>query len=147
MNSEMAEEREMAERVRWMRDARDEADRLVREKHSRDPHYILWDLVKKMKIRVEPTLSKYELDPSYSRRDPIEDFDKLMGAIKNMRRDGMLPQPKGERPAIVAIQTLLSMPPRWYYVRNDISEWRKKKSAKPKSKRKIIKKKKGCGCK
>lgn len=149
MNSEMEDRAEMEERIAKMREwreARDMADRLVRESRSRQPQYILWDLVKKMKIRIEPALSRYEINPNYSRRDPVEDFDRLMRAIKNMRDDGTLPQQKGEPPAIVAIQSILSSPPRWYYVRNDISEGRKKKSAKPKSKRKITKKK-GCGCK
>jgi|WetSurMetagenome_2_1015567.scaffolds.fasta_scaffold76692_5 hypothetical protein len=137
-------EREMKEKFMSMREENMKIEQALKKSRSQQPYYILWDLVKKMKIRTEPTLSKYELDPNYSRRDPVEDFDKLMRTIKNMRSDGTLPQERGEPPAIVAIQSTFSLPPRWYYVRNDISEGRKKKTVKPKSKRKPVKK---CKCK
>jgi hypothetical protein len=127
-----------------IKDARDAAEQRVKEFRSQQPQYILWDLVKKMKIKTIPTLTKYELDPNYSRRDSIEDFDKIMRSIKNMKDDGILPQKTGEPLAIIAIQPTLLNPPRWYYVRNDISEGRKKKTVKPKSKRKPVKK---CKCK
>ena len=137
-------EREMRAKFTKMREENMKIEQTLKKSRSQQPYYILWDLVKKMKIRTEPSLIKYELDPNYSRRDPVEDFDRLMRLIKNIQNDGTLPQEKGEPPVIVAIQSTFALPPRWYYVRNDISEGRKKRPVKPKSKRKPVKK---CKCK
>jgi hypothetical protein len=119
-----------------LREMRDRNDANVRAENAKQPRWILWEIVKANKIKTEPTVSKYENDEvNYSRRDPTADFDKIKRAIANAKKDGRLITKAGQPPNIVAIQPTMLQPPTAFYIKNDISESRKRKLMHSKVKR------------
>lgn len=123
--------------------AQDESERLVAEQRAKQPPYILLSRSDALNVYSSPTESRYEMDPAYSRRDPEEDFDFLMRVISGLQKDKILPRKKDDikNPPIVMIQTTKSksVPPRAFYVRNDIS-YRRRKGSKVQVKRLPMKK-------
>ena len=128
------------------REQQEDAARKLKEKRATEPIYILGGLVKKHGIRTESGIKKYETPQSqggfkeaYSQRDPLNanDAERIQRAIANALKEKRLPQPKGQPPAIVAIQPTTSEPPKYYYIRNDLSENRKRKMMAVKAKRPV----------
>jgi hypothetical protein len=104
---------------------------------------LLAERLQSMGIKPIYRIGKIEQDPQYSFRDPEEDFEKINKALNTIEQEGTMDE---SPPPIVAVSVIPGRAPLFYYVRNDISEWRKKKTVKAKPKRKITKKKE-CGCK
>jgi hypothetical protein len=119
------------------------------------PNFKLWEIVKSENaqarsmgdtrrdgaIRTDPSFGSWKNDKRYSQRDPVADYDRLVRAINTLKAERKLKNPtvKGEIPPIVAIQPSTGRPPQWYFVRNDISESRKRKMVKVQAKRPVKK--------
>lgn len=119
------------------------AEQRLKEERENNPLYVLWKLVRDEKIHTEPSYGKYEKNPDYSMRDPNNPNDVLdiKNAIKNAIKEKRLPQKPGQPHAIIAVQTTMSMPPKYYFIRNDLSTSRKRKLILSKVKRPMLKKK------
>lgn len=99
---------------------------------------LLAERLRAMGIRpVYGHIARFDGDPRYSIRDPERDFEKINKALNTIEQEGHLDE---NPPPIVAIGVIPGRAPLFYYVRNDISEWRKKKTTKAKTKRKSKKK-------
>jgi hypothetical protein len=127
-----------------LKQQKEDAARKLKEKQAKEPRYILGALVRKYKINTESGIKRFEtpkdkggVKEEYSQRNPLDPSDavKIEKAIMNGIKEKRIPQPKGQPPAIVAIQTTTAEPPKWYYVRNDLSESRKRKMMRVKAKR------------
>jgi len=119
------------------------AEQRLKEERAGNPLYILDKLVKENKIHTEPSYGRYEKNPDYSMRDPNNPNDviDIKNAIKNAIKEKRLPQKPGQPHAIIAVQTTMSTPPKYYFIRNDLSTSRKRKLILSKVKRPMLKKK------
>lgn len=91
------------------------------------------------RIPIDNNITKYTFNKKYSMRDAFKDYHKINKAIDNAISEDRLHEVP---PPIVAIVVSAQGVPLVYYIKNDLSENRKRKSVKPKSSRKICKCKK-----
>lgn len=127
---------EISEDAKRIREERDEAERLVREKRKGEPRYILDAIVKAEKIKTQPTIAYYEQHPDeYARLPPSSGgvldagmVDKIKKVIALAKKEGVFVQKKGESPTIIAIQPTMLQPPTAVYIKKSVlSRARKKK--------------------
>jgi hypothetical protein len=141
-------ERQKAVREQSMRDA-EAAKESERAAHANNPLWQLWDIVKKVNagkrgkepIATTPSYGKYENDPNYRERSPLDEPDRIKAAIAYAQKNKMLTH-DAKNPPIVAVQTTMSQPPKYYFIRSDVANGvpRRKKLTKPQMKRSLMKK-------
>ena len=124
----------------------------------------LWDVVKRENagkkgnepITTTPSYGKYENNPNYSERKPLDEPERIKEAIAYAKKNKLLVH-DAKNPPIVAVQTTTFQPPKFYFIRNDIagavprrrklvkSQMKRSPMRKPvgNKKRKVVMKKKG----
>jgi len=88
-------------------------------------------------IPASTNVGYWDSNPEYVMLSPEEDYDQINKALDNAKRLNRLEE---DPPAIVAIVPRLGMKiPKWYYIKNDLPNYRKKKVKNTKVKRKVCK--------
>lgn len=137
-----------------IREAADEAARLLKENKVRDPRWILTSKAEGLKVHTTSNVGMYEVGPleaKYSKRDPSDprEYASIMKTLVALKNKKLLPPTKAEKePPIVAIRKTSLEPIKYYYIKNELIESRRKKTTKVQvkrqgSKRKVVMKKKG----
>jgi len=91
------------------------------------------------RIPLDDNVTKYVFNKKYSMRDAFKDYHKINKAIDNAISEDRLHEIP---PPIIAITVSAQGVPLVYFIKNDLSENRKRKYVKPKTSRKICKCKK-----
>lgn len=141
-------ERQKAVREQHMRD-QEAAKEVERKAHANDPLWQLWDIVKhenagkkgKEPITTTPSFGKYESDPKYRERSPVDEPERIKAAIAYAKKNKLLVH-DAKNPPIVAVQTTTFQPPKYYFIRSDIANEvpRRKMMAKSQMKRTPVRK-------
>lgn len=101
---------------------------------ERHPLQKLTLLVDKYHIPVDNNMGKWVMNKKYAYYDSKDDFDKIYIAIKNIVESDRVNEVP---PPIIAIRKTVHAAPVVFFIRTTIPIYRKKKSIKSKSKRKV----------
>lgn len=91
-------------------------------------------LTKDLKIPVQKNVVT---SPAYGERSPLDDYDRIKRAISIAAQEGKIGGPNSAIIAVSPTPNNPSIPPKYYFVRNDLS-YRRKKMIRPTLKRKPI---------
>jgi hypothetical protein len=125
-----------------LRKEQEDADKQLKSARANDPKYKLEREVYNNKILQEPSYGKYANDPAYSERRPIEDYNSIMKSIDGIKKKKIpfqKPTDKNYKPPIIAITPTKAQPPRYYFIKNELIESRKRRPMVSKTKRPVKK--------